>query len=749
MNALFSRLELLAVHVLLIILLCGAWGTTALAQPTQYRPDQAIHTVFFDESGGVYADGIFSAVMRAVDYFNEVISTPAIIPWFDGSVTFRYRNTEYMGGAWGLGGPGYGITIADWTVWTDTHARNTQFVNDGLIESLLLHELWHVLGVGTSPQWGQHLRAPGGGPITEGMVIVYDPDNPFTFVGQNAKRVVGDFWHTGTEIGVILGDWAHHALPPSIDTFWGDGKWLGFAELDMAILKDLGHDIDIRNFFGRSLYQTHSGTVENNDGFNGTGTYGIGLHLVADGNTVVQNADLISNGYAGAGIRVIGNNSTVVINDGVIVAGNGEEGAGVFMFGTNQTLINSGTIEATGTNGVGVWFHADGRLNNYSSGSIDSVYFGRAVDVHNEGYIGNLTYNGGDLYNHNQITTATVNSGSLWNQDGGDIGNVTVNGWGFGNHGSITTATIHAGNSDNYNTIISATVNGGVLGNWNNGVIGNATVNGGDFYNRQNAHTESATVNGGRMHNWHDATVDSVSVHGGLLYNWDNAYIDTAYVSDGGWIGNVNAHYGEATIGHLTMNGGSVNNISRIDNLTYFSGLYDGRQAIEDWDRLHTGIGTIGTLTVAGNLTGDNWGTVNNLAFASNGTGYMSISGFADGTFGGINVTDTVNLANANLLLNLSGSVDDWFGTSFWNDIFSGALVTGWETASFMASWEDGLSTDWLGYGQTWKTWTSDSGYVVAFGAEGMSATAIPEPATLAIIGLGLAGLGWARRHRK
>jgi len=92
--------------------------------------------------------------------------------------------------------------------------------------------------------------------------------------------------------------------------------------------------------------------------------------------------------------------------------------------------------------------------------------------------------------------------------------------------------------------------------------------------------------------------------------------------------------------------------------------------------------------------------------------------------------------------------VDDWFGLASWDNIFGSALVDGWETALFSASWEDGTSTDWLAYGQTW---TLSNGNFIAFNDAGMmnAAAVSPEPATLAIVGLGLVGLGLARRRMK
>jgi hypothetical protein len=105
---------------------------------------------------------------------------------------------------------------------------------------------------------------------------------------------------------------------------------------------------------------------------------------------------------------------------------------------------------------------------------------------------------------------------------------------------------------------------------------------------------------------------------------------------------------------------------------------------------------------------------------------------------------ESVDLTHGRIELSLSGTVGDWFGTSWgWNDIFGIESVDGWKYALFNATWEDGNSTDWLAYNETWK-W---NGYIVAFSDTGMSVT--PEPATLAMIGLGLAGLGYARRRQQ
>jgi len=358
------------------------------------------------------------------------------------------------------------------------------------------------------------------------------------------------------------------------------------------------------------------------------------------------------------------------------------------------------------------------------------------------------------------------------------------------NYANVGTANVYNfGGMSNYGTIEEANVSGyGWIGNEDDAIIGTANVAGdlGRIDNNHRAFIGTANISVyGVVYNSSTVGIGTVDISDqGMLRNAgarDNAaVINVANVSDNGrifngfdgWYGyERDGTIGEAsiqdngqidnfytgTIGTLFHNGGTVNNIGTIDHLTYTSGTYDGRQAegqSRQWS--YTGNGSIGTLTLAGNSasnTGD-WGIVENLKFDGDGGGILSITGFADDSFDGIRVTDSVNLANGGIFLDMSafgaGSLHEWetayfgpggIGTLFSADLFGTSNVDWSDLAFFDLAY--GGDTMRLFDGTTWYgTW--------GITADGLTNNAeIPEPATLAIVGLGLAGLGWARRRRK
>ena len=176
---------------------------------------------------------------------------------------------------------------------------------------------------------------------------------------------------------------------------------------------------------------------------------------------------------------------------------------------------------------------------------------------------------------------------------------------------------------------------------------------------------------------------------------------------------------------------------------------------------LITAYGTIGTLTLAGDATGIDWVIVDTIRFDTNGAGILSISAFVEpvGTMGLMSFSTTpdisfsvqarsVDLTNGRVVVDLSAL--GHYEESLLASLFADSVI---DLATLFGTSADAITgVESLDYFEI--AWNNDSFFVFSNGmlAEGWGFTgynaAIPEPATLAIIGLGLAGLGWARRRQ-
>ncbi|MBK1782634.1 autotransporter outer membrane beta-barrel domain-containing protein [Advenella sp. WQ 585] len=289
------------------------------------------------------------------------------------------------------------------------------------------HELAHGLGVlnfvweangPATPHFesflgslGQGLRDDNGNPARPGQAILcslcnnpYDPDafdarkDQAYFYGENVSEVLGDampgvpvrmlaYKFTG-ESRLDNNYMSHFELKNSMMSHQFYRNYTTFMEAELAVLQDFGYDIDRRNFFGSSVYGNDQ-YLENNNGYfkrnregtaylpgqYNTATLGLGLHVYGDRNTIVQQADLLSEGAGGAGIRVDGQANHIIIPEGTRVHADGLNGRGVmFSYGKDHNLTLRGDVQALGDLGIGASFD----FGNHLLGN-DSEYRGSYI----------------------------------------------------------------------------------------------------------------------------------------------------------------------------------------------------------------------------------------------------------------------------------------------------------------------------------------------------------------------------------
>ena len=215
------------------------------------------------------------------------------------------------------------------------------------------------------------------------------------FVGENVNEVLGG---TGEKVkkfqnvdGIpILGwengrpEFSHINLARGLMSHHTYRSYTALMEAELAIMQDIGYDIDRRNFFGRSIYSDGNGTdgnpFKNTQGYfarnaagtayelgkENTATLGVGLHVYGSNNNILQttdaakgagSADLLACGTGGAGIRIDGVRNTITVDQGVTVSADGENGRGVLVaYGNNNKVVIDGTVTAAGAGGDGVRF---------------------------------------------------------------------------------------------------------------------------------------------------------------------------------------------------------------------------------------------------------------------------------------------------------------------------------------------------------------------------------------------------------
>lgn len=405
-----------------------------------YRADS--QRLYFSE--GNFSPAVRDDIIRGVDYWTTVLkpygepANPAVLRiYVDGDTSYNASALYFSdpadpskGALWsslvGGGSPliGFGLpndplvgahSLIDinnfaWDTQTNSNLPETA----GTLAPTIIHEVGHALGITDgSTQFADLLGRGGTADSGYADRIPYDSSNPnatkgyLNFYGPTAMTIFGGpipMAHTTDQEG------AHFGLRNGLMTHGQITNYPMFMEVELAALVDIGYPIDLRNFFGTSLYvdNTSITNVSITSGFfaskgldanqnwlgydenlPNTSPFGVGLHIYGSKYNVSVEKDLLADGAGGAGIRVDGFNNTVTIAPGTTVTGNGSQGTGLLVaFGSEHNITSRGNIIATGPLGIGARFDFGAPYVTESMHSYGKYHLNEEGGVERDGDIG-------------------------------------------------------------------------------------------------------------------------------------------------------------------------------------------------------------------------------------------------------------------------------------------------------------------------------------------------------------------------
>lgn len=266
------------------------------------------------------------------------------------------------------------------------------------LTDMMIHEMGHSLGIssnknttagtfsGILSRWDAHLNdiygeiaspgmpiaVNGAGTGSDGIFNLYEniPNPELNYIPPNFRGISGgaieELLGPGNLDGPVLGT-NRGILDANALSHTGQMNWRMsygafmimpyFAELELAMLEDMGYDVNRKEAYGRSYYHDFGGVEQNGAAYNQSVLYGVGGHVFTNNLRLRQSLDITSDGMYGTGIRIDGSDNLVTIASGAVIQAGGFGGAALLSsFGSGNVIVSQGDLIANGTNGIGAWF---------------------------------------------------------------------------------------------------------------------------------------------------------------------------------------------------------------------------------------------------------------------------------------------------------------------------------------------------------------------------------------------------------
>lgn len=170
-------------------------------------------------------------------------------------------------------------------------------------------------------------------------------------------------------------DLSHLELRNSFMSHQKFRNWLTPMEAELAVLKDIGYNVELRKYFGKSYYLNGITDVFTTgysewDGSAYTGAFsnipqGVGLHIYGDENNITQASDIATVGEGAVGVRIDGVQNEYTLANGSSIQTKGKENLGLAVTWGKNHVVNieeNSEIIAEGENGIAASFDFGGNL---------------------------------------------------------------------------------------------------------------------------------------------------------------------------------------------------------------------------------------------------------------------------------------------------------------------------------------------------------------------------------------------------